>query len=860
MKAKKTKSSYAFVGVSYYLFPGEATTLDHHASKMLAQLTPIRKTSLTPVLKLLEGSIPDSFDEGKYQLWADEQRTASILVVRYGDTALLIGIAPPQQITGEIDVRKLVQEGQKRWKGLLRSGRSLEAYQTACVHFIELGSSLDQSQAMLPPAAPGTKVAIDKNALTKSQLASSSEFTWQLAGNNEHLIVSPADNYWMYEWCFNNPHLFRLLLFHGKANRYLKELLAINGLRLAGKYKFSAEALNTITQKTNNLTTAIENFNNEWARCFPNDFGNQSLGAFFNDLHERWQADNQKIADALKPKRKPSDKGAKVPKVAELDVSVLLSIKKNAFDANTFGKHLLGQFKGELLDWPSANKDRFVWKGEKASLVLSAAESGALDKAVRDSGGVAIASIKSNGEHLYDFIPEVQFEPAARTKNVREDELLSKKDEVDLVILTVTDIERSALLSALRPWPGIKSVLMGSIGRTTYRFGRFGNYRTAQVESKMGSGGSQGAMLTAQQAIDHFEPKAFLLLGIAFGVDRKKQRMGDVLVATTIFPYELQRKGKTVKFRSTPIDCGEILSERFRVYSPDWKLMAGPRQLKAQLGQVLSGEKLVDDKKFRDDLIHNVSDAIGGEMEGHGAYAAAKRAKIEMILVKGICDWADGHKNDRAQPFAAYAAVSLAKYVLSKPDVLKELEAVDINRSNSGKAPAKTSASKVNASIGLKAGIKATGPLEVFYSYAREDEKLKQRLEVHLATLRRENLISEWHDRKITPSKDWEGEINEYLERADLILFLVSPDFINSDYIHDVEMKRAMERHHAGKTSVIPIILRPCEWEPFSFGRLQALPRDGKPVTTWSNRDEAFLNIATGIRTLVEHLNGRSKG
>ncbi len=94
---KRTVSSYTFVSVSYYLFPDEATTLDHHASKMLAQLTPVRKTSLTPVSELLEGSIPESFNEDKYQLWADEDRNTSILVVRYSDTALLIGIAPPQR-------------------------------------------------------------------------------------------------------------------------------------------------------------------------------------------------------------------------------------------------------------------------------------------------------------------------------------------------------------------------------------------------------------------------------------------------------------------------------------------------------------------------------------------------------------------------------------------------------------------------------------------------------------------------------------------------------------------------------------------------------------------------------------------
>ncbi len=112
---------------------------------------------------------------------------------------------------------------------------------------------------------------------------------------------------------------------------------------------------------------------------------------------------------------------------------------------------------------------------------MGAAESGALDKAVRDSGGVAIANIKGNGEHLYDFVPAVEFKSAAKVKDVGEEELLSKKDEVDLVILTVTNVERDALLGALRPWPGTKSVLMGSIGATTYRFGRFGNYKRRKL-------------------------------------------------------------------------------------------------------------------------------------------------------------------------------------------------------------------------------------------------------------------------------------------------------------------------------------------------------------------------------------------
>lgn len=148
------------------------------------------------------------------------------------------------------------------------------------------------------------------------------------------------------------------------------------------------------------------------------------------------------------------------------------------------------------------------------------------------------------------------------------------------------------------------------------------------------------------------------------------------------------------------------------------------------------------------------------------------------------------------------------------------------------------------------------GPLKVFYSYSHKDERHRERLEVYLSTLRRENLISEWHDRKITPAKEYEGEISSNLESADIILLLISPNFIASDYIYDKELKRAMERHEADEANVIPIILSPCEWKTLSFGKLQVLPRDGKPVTTWNNRDEAFLNVANGIRSVVEHLNG----
>jgi uncharacterized protein (UPF0297 family) len=142
--------------------------------------------------------------------------------------------------------------------------------------------------------------------------------------------------------------------------------------------------------------------------------------------------------------------------------------------------------------------------------------------------------------------------------------------------------------------------------------------------------------------------------------------------------------------------------------------------------------------------------------------------------------------------------------------------------------------------------------ISIFYSYAHEDELLRQQLEKHLAVLRRQGLISEWYDRQIIAGTEWVHEIDTHLETASIILLLVSPDFIASDYCYESEMNRAIERHKAGEALVIPIILRPVDWHGSPFGNLQALPKDGKPVTSWTNRDEAFLDIAEGLRRVIE--------
>jgi len=140
----------------------------------------------------------------------------------------------------------------------------------------------------------------------------------------------------------------------------------------------------------------------------------------------------------------------------------------------------------------------------------------------------------------------------------------------------------------------------------------------------------------------------------------------------------------------------------------------------------------------------------------------------------------------------------------------------------------------------------------LFFSYSHRDEQLRDELQTHLAPLQREGLIESWHDRRISAGDELDHAISRNLEDADIILLLVSPYFLASDYCYDMEMARAMERHHAGTARVIPIILQPCDWQSAPFGKLMAVPKDGKPITKFPNLHDGFLEVAQAIRAIVQ--------
>ena len=144
--------------------------------------------------------------------------------------------------------------------------------------------------------------------------------------------------------------------------------------------------------------------------------------------------------------------------------------------------------------------------------------------------------------------------------------------------------------------------------------------------------------------------------------------------------------------------------------------------------------------------------------------------------------------------------------------------------------------------------------IDLFFSYSHQDEAMRNELEVHLAMLKRNGLLRSWHDRRISAGGELHREISEHLEAADVILLLLSPYFLASDYCYEMEAQRALKRHEEGTAVVIPVILQPCDWLESPFRKLRATPSDGKPIAKFPNMHDAFLEVTRDIRVAAERL------
>jgi nucleoside phosphorylase len=278
----------------------------------------------------------------------------------------------------------------------------------------------------------------------------------------------------------------------------------------------------------------------------------------------------------------------------------------------------------------------------------------------------------------YKLEQQAWWTPLPHTKGVRSEELLSLAGELDVVLLTATEIELDAVLRRMQPYPRRQVVLQGFDEQETYFLGKFGACVAAATKCRMGSLDAGGAILATQHAQRVWLPRAIVMVGVAMGRDPQKQKIGDALVASQVISYEPQRVGDRRTVNRGPITpANPTLLNRFEIV-PHWSfLRPDGSKCKREVGPLLSGEKLVDEPSFKASLFDRYPQALGGDMEGVGLAAAAVRHGMPWVLVKAICDWADGKKHNTHQPLAAAAAVSLVHHVLSQTDVLHGLRKPD---------------------------------------------------------------------------------------------------------------------------------------------------------------------------------------
>jgi nucleoside phosphorylase len=244
---------------------------------------------------------------------------------------------------------------------------------------------------------------------------------------------------------------------------------------------------------------------------------------------------------------------------------------------------------------------------------------------------------------------------------------------IDLLIVTATIVELETSLESLEPLPNEDNVIKCQKGNLTYYIGVLGIYPVALFRcSMMGSLKRDASFAATLEAIDIWKPKACIMVGIAFGKDASKQKIGDILISETLSQYETVKEEKDTLTRGHSVPCSPLLLNRF-TQTGEWSSSRKKDKCKIIQCEIVSGEKLINDNSVKTILFDRFPNAQGGEMEGNGFYAANAKNKIDWIIVKAICDWADGNKNDEWHKIAANNSVEYAKYILSIENTLEEI-------------------------------------------------------------------------------------------------------------------------------------------------------------------------------------------
>lgn len=231
--------------------------------------------------------------------------------------------------------------------------------------------------------------------------------------------------------------------------------------------------------------------------------------------------------------------------------------------------------------------------------------------------------------------------------------------DADVLLITVNKHETEALLKAFAEATGNEATNDPRGDRLYRNLGTINGMRVFHALSEMGSGGLGGTQQTAEKGIQTLAPGTVIAVGIAFGINEKKQAIGDILISRQLQLYDLQRAGSEITLRGDKPHASPRLVNFFEgIAQTSWK------SVPVRVGLLLSGDKLVDDIDYRDQLVSFEPEAIGGEMEGAGMYVACQDRKVDWIVIKAICDWGDGKKSKNKKTRQQKAARNAAEFVL----------------------------------------------------------------------------------------------------------------------------------------------------------------------------------------------------
>jgi nucleoside phosphorylase len=284
-----------------------------------------------------------------------------------------------------------------------------------------------------------------------------------------------------------------------------------------------------------------------------------------------------------------------------------------------------------------------------------------------------------------------------------------------------------------------------------------------------------------------------------------------------------------------------------------------PEQPLVHVAPIASGSAIRSDSPF-DEVRIPVRGTVAIDMEGATFYRTLSEfPQIRSLLVKGVSDYADSDKDDS---YHYYASAMSATYLLSlikeyvTTNRMPELrQAANADESGGTRPQGGSISSKTAQLIEPPLEDKKSDVLNVFYSYSPKDEPLRKQLEIHLAILKRQAWIKDWYAHNISGGQAIEEEISIHLKQAQIILLLISPDFLASDSCYEKEMLPALAMQEAGKARIIPILLRPTTGlKETPLDNLLVIPRNGKAVTEWGHLDRAFAEVAREIRVVVEEL------